>query len=200
VGRESKLAEDLKDHEKVNPDQLEPDVVLEELTKPGTRLILPDKESELRREKPEVPEPMEGFRNFPVDKPPVNPHKKGFSSYTRIYANPLARLMLPSQKPVFPPGSIIVREKLLKETDTEPELVTVMIKREKGFSPTTRDWEFYTIEGTLSRIQKRETTGKCADCHAQAAGTDLVFKNYLQLEEITTNTELKPAVSFPRQR
>lgn len=169
---------------KTDPDQVEEDAVAKQLTKPGTRLIMPDKESQLRLEKEEKSEPMEEFQNYPEKKPRVNPHEKGGVTYTRIYANPLARLMIAMQKPVFPPGSIIVREKLLKEDDAAPELVTAMIKREKGFSPKTNDWEFFVIDGKLSRIQKRETVGKCAECHAQASKTDLVFKNYLQPDEI----------------
>ena len=53
-----------------------------------------------------------------------------------------------------------------------------MVKREKGFSPTTRDWEFFFLsvspDGTV--IDKRGTSdvvnrfgGNCASCHQAAA-------------------------------
>ena len=53
-----------------------------------------------------------------------------------------------------------------------------MVKREKGFSPATRDWEFFFLsvspDGTV--IEKRGTSdvvnrfgGNCASCHQAAA-------------------------------
>jgi len=82
--------------------------------------------------------------------------------------------------PKFPVGSIIVREKLIFADAADPELVTVMVKREKGFSPKTGDWEYLVIDGNLGKISKREKVGSCSQCHANAAQTDFVFKNYLR--------------------
>ena len=73
------------------------------------------------------------------------------------------RLALPKiakDKPVFPAGSMIVREKLLKAEDTTPELVTVMLKREKGFSRKTSDWEYFVIDGALSKVKLSEKDGQ----------------------------------------
>jgi hypothetical protein len=53
-----------------------------------------------------------------------------------------------------------------------------MVKRKKGFSPTTRDWEFFFLSVTPmgTTIEKRGTTdvvnrfgGNCASCHQGAA-------------------------------
>jgi len=79
----------------------------------------------------------------------------------------------------FLSGSIIVREKLLRADATEPALVTAMIKRERGFSPATNDWEFFIIDRGLRRIKDRDTVGNCASCHITAKETDWVFKTYL---------------------
>ncbi len=79
----------------------------------------------------------------------------------------------------FPLGSIIVREKLWRSDSTEPALVTAMIKRERGFSPATNDWEFFVIDRGLTRIKDRDTVGSCASCHINAKETDWVFKTYL---------------------
>ena len=76
--------------------------------------------------------------------------------------------------------TIIVREKLLNAEDTNPELVTVMVKREKGFSAKTGDWEYLVIDGAIDKIKQRETVSSCSKCHAQAAQTDFVFKTYLK--------------------
>lgn len=53
-----------------------------------------------------------------------------------------------------------------------------MVKREKGFSPSTRDWEFFflSVNGAGTTIEKRGTAdvvnrfgGNCASCHQAAA-------------------------------
>ncbi|HEY0048878.1 MAG TPA: cytochrome P460 family protein [Pyrinomonadaceae bacterium] len=116
----------------------------------------------------------------PKEKTQKNPHEKGNQTFARVFANEPASQEINNDEPHFAAGSIIVREKLLRETDTTPEIVTVMIKREKGFSPKTGDWEFFVLEGTLEKVEKRETVGSCAKCHAQAAKSDWVFKTYLK--------------------
>jgi hypothetical protein len=114
------------------------------------------------------------------EKTPENPHEKGVKTYARYYANEAAQGEIYKAVPRFPAGSIIVREKLLNAEDAQPELVAVMIKREKGFSRKTGDWEYLVAEANLEKIRKREKTGSCAACHANAAQTDYVFKTYLK--------------------
>src|SRR6266851_6104249 len=70
-----------------------------------------------------------------------------------VYANDLARVPISSaSKSRFPVGSIIVREKLLKADDKEPELLAVMIKRERGYNPAGGDWSFLTVDGAMTRV------------------------------------------------
>ncbi len=114
------------------------------------------------------------------EKEPKNPHEKGVKTFARYFANELAQAEIYKDAPRFPVGSIIVREKLLNADDAQPELVTVMVKREKGFSKKTGDWEYLVVEGGLNKISKREKTGSCSACHAGAAKTDFVFKTYLK--------------------
>ena len=114
------------------------------------------------------------------EKPQKNPHEKGAQTFARVFANDLATPEMHKDEPHFPAGSIIVREKLLQEADDVPEAVTVMVKREKGFSPKTGDWEFFVLDGAVGKVEKRETTGACAKCHTQAEKTDWVFRTYLK--------------------
>lgn len=114
------------------------------------------------------------------EKTPENPHEKGIKTFARYYANELAQAEIYKDAPQFPTGAMIVREKLLNENDATPELVALMIKREKGFSRKTGDWEYAVVAGDLNKTQKREKTGSCSKCHAAAAGTDFVFKTYLK--------------------
>jgi hypothetical protein len=109
-----------------------------------------------------------------------NPHEKGEQTFARVFTNDLAYNEILKEKPVFPPGAMIVREKLLKETDETPQLVTVMLKHEKGFSPKSSDWEFFVLDARLAKIKKNESAGSCSKCHAQAGETDFVFKTYLK--------------------
>jgi len=73
--------------------------------------------------------------------------------------------MLSARRPKFPAGSIIVREKLKSPGDARPELLTVMIKRARGFNPQAGDWEFLTVDGGATKIQGRQKKGSCLDCH-----------------------------------
>lgn len=72
-----------------------------------------------------------------------------------------------------------MREKLKTEAGP-PELLTAMIKRQKGFNPAANDWEFLVLSGDATTIKKREKTGACQSCHASVSDKDFVFDNYLQ--------------------
>ena len=99
-------------------------------------------------------------------------------SFGVVYANDIAKTEIEKENPQFPVGSIIVREKNAAKESTTPETVIAMIKREKGFSKKTGDWEFFTFSGANLKLQKRETKGDCAKCHVQAEKTDWVFRDY----------------------
>ena len=99
------------------------------------------------------------------------------SSLGFAYANDIARGSMLSKEPaIFPPGSIIVREKLLTPTAPSPEVLVVMVKREKNFNPKASDWEFLTVSGDMKKIEKREKEGKCQQCHASEAKHDFIFR------------------------
>jgi hypothetical protein len=61
------------------------------------------------------------------------------SSFGVVYANESASKAY-SASPLrpFPVGSILIREKLATATAQNPQVLTVMIKREKGFNPKGR--------------------------------------------------------------
>ena len=128
-----------------------------------TKIILPDDSLPARKEKT-----------------PKNPHEKGLKTFARYFANELAQAEIYKATPKFPEGSIIVREKLLNADDAAPELVTVMLKRETGFSRKTGDWEYLVVEGGLNKVKSSEKVGSCSKCHAAAEQTDFVFKRYLK--------------------
>ena len=117
----------------------------------------------------------------PRPKPPIeNPHEKGVQTFARVFANAAAVEQIGLSKSVFPVGSILVREKLPGATDLSPELLSVMIKRDKGFDRKSHDWEFFVLDPKTRTIRQRESVGSCLKCHAQAKESDFVFKTYLR--------------------
>ena len=106
-----------------------------------------------------------------------NPHRQ---KYFVVYVNETGRVAMMSQlKPVFPEGSIIVKEKLLAQDDTSPELLTVMVKREQGFNPESGDWEYMVVSGSRTKIEARGKLANCQSCHASKGETDYIFRSYL---------------------
>lgn len=109
-----------------------------------------------------------------------NPHKDKFIT---VYVNELGtNSMMHERNPRFPKGSVIVKEKLPTQESTSPELLTVMIKREKGFNAENGDWEYMALDGDGKEVRARGRLEKCQACHQMAAHVDYVHRNYLPAE------------------
>ncbi len=63
----------------------------------------------------------------------------------------------------------------MRADDAEPELLSVMIKRERGFNPNANDWEFLVTDGKLTKIRERQKKGSCLNCHASQKSHDFVY-------------------------
>jgi len=119
-----------------------------------------------------------GDRPAPSTKPKEDKkiHENGESSTGVVYVNSLAREGVNAEPAIqFPRGSIIVREKLLKPDDAQPQLLAVMIKRARGFNPAANDWEFLVVDGTMTKIRERQKKGSCLDCHSSQKARDFVY-------------------------
>lgn len=117
--------------------------------------------------------PIGGFATYG----PTNPHRE---KYITVYVNELGRkAMMEQAKPQFPEGSVIVKEKLTEPSSQTPELLTVMIKREKGFNPDSGDWEYAVFDGTGTKVESRGKLGNCQGCHLAKSKTDYIFRTYL---------------------
>ena len=107
----------------------------------------------------------------------TNPHRR---KYITVYVNESGRrAMMEQASPKFPEGSVIVKEKLSEPSSTSPELLTVMIKREKGFNPETGDWEYAVLDGTGTKLETRGKLSNCQGCHVSRPHSDYVFRTYL---------------------
>ena len=116
-----------------------------------------------------------------------DPH---MGKYINVYVNDKGFAeMSTKKKPVFPEGTMILKEKIGHAGDTainkygQPELFTVMLKREKGYNSECGDWEFATVEVKTSKIERGKTPS-CMGCHKNYKGTDFVKRDYLSLKYV----------------
>lgn len=102
-------------------------------------------------------------------------HDPDSTSFGVVYVSEVGRPAMASASGSFPVGSIIVREKLPR-VDAAPELLAVMVKRERGFNPKSGDWEFLVMDGSGSAVKERQKSGSCQECHASQKSADFVFR------------------------
>ena len=108
---------------------------------------------------------------------PTNPHHDKFIT---VYVNAVGRpAMMEQAKPSFPEGSVIVKEKLSDKSSQTPELLTVMIKRGKGFNNESGDWEYMVVDGSGTKVEAQGKLENCQGCHQANQQKDYVFRTYL---------------------
>jgi hypothetical protein len=115
-----------------------------------------------------------------VDADAKNPHNDKFIT---VYINDAGKdEMMTKRYPNFPVGTVIVKEKLTTAESKSPELLTVMIKREKNYNPNVGDWEFLTFNGAATETTARGKLENCQTCHLVEKKTDYVSRKYLPYE------------------
>jgi hypothetical protein len=108
---------------------------------------------------------------------PADPHA---GTTIEVFVNDAGRdAMLRPGAGAFPAGSIVVKEKHTAESGRTPALLTVMIKREPGYNAEVGDWEFAVLDGA-GAVEARGKLATCAACHVRVAGSDYVFRPYLE--------------------
>jgi hypothetical protein len=109
----------------------------------------------------------------------IDPHLTP-DSYADVYVNPTGReAMFTSGPVIFPAGTIIVKEKRHAPDDSDPELLTVMLKRSRGYNPQTGDWDFAVLDGKAATVQAQGKLENCMHCHKATAASDYVFRPYV---------------------
>jgi hypothetical protein len=110
-----------------------------------------------------------------------NPHQNKFVT---VFVNDAGKqAMLFQKQPTFPRGTVIVKQKLANPSSTEPEALTAMIKRAKGFNPEGGDWEYLVLTGDGSTVVSRGRNESCQACHRLYTATDFVTRAYLSADE-----------------
>jgi hypothetical protein len=115
-----------------------------------------------------------------------NPHSAAF---VNVYVNKIGLgAMSSTEQPLFPVGSVLVKEKFYPHGDVanekkEPDLFTVMLKREAGYNPESGDWEFAVVSGDGKQTQARGKLANCMSCHVSRRASDYVYRSYLPKQE-----------------
>jgi hypothetical protein len=108
-----------------------------------------------------------------------NPHR---DYHFRVYVNPTARkAMLAEKNPQFPPGSVLVKEKLASPDDPRPVLLTVMSRPEASTEGDSA-WTYYVLDPD-GKV-KSGATDHCQRCHEKVRGQDFVFRTYLSKAQL----------------
>ena len=83
------------------------------------------------------------------------------------------KIFLDSDKPVFPIGTVIVKEKIIQPGDTKADSLGVMIKGQEG-------WEFAFVDQDQTITRDRKTLSQCYSCHEGIKDTDQVSRAYMK--------------------
>ena len=142
-----------------------------------------------------IPPPLYAACFMTLTSPEISPH---YGGYITVYVNEPGRSrMLQGGKDSFPPGTVIVKEKRRKADSPQPELLTVMRKRDPGFAPKHGDWEYEAIQIPEPEKPFPRMVEHCQACHAQVKGRDYVYGSYVPGAKRTSSTFASNAVMAP---
>jgi len=100
--------------------------------------------------------------------------------FINVYVNRSGqRAMMDHNAKSYPEGAIIVKEKLSKIDSKKPELMTVMVKRPKGYAPSEGDWQFLVTDADGKVTASGDDTKHCGTCHRAQIDQGFVFRTYL---------------------
>jgi hypothetical protein len=118
--------------------------------------------------------PRPGETSQPPESSNESKTNHGVVAYGFAYVNDVGSGGFRRRPFSFPVGTMIVREKMLTPT-ANPDLLVVMIKREKAFNPRANGWQFLIMNGDATKILRREKNGQCLKCHQYASNNDFVY-------------------------
>jgi hypothetical protein len=97
-------------------------------------------------------------------------------AYITVWVNAIGAKAMDAKNPIFPVGTIIVKEKFRAANTSKVELLTVMRKREARFARDSGDWE-YLVVSPRGKALKTDVNA-CKSCHQQMRADDFVFRSY----------------------
>jgi Cytochrome P460 len=112
-------------------------------------------------------------------------------AYFHVYVNTTGEKQFFSTKQAsYPVGTMIVKEKFTRAQNAPVDLLTIMIKRPKGFSPRNGDWEY--VVSNAKGVRKNFELESCQSCHASKKAQDFVFRDYAT-ESPSASAAVKPS-------
>lgn len=115
-------------------------------------------------------------RMLEADEQKHGPHNQ-FSIVVRTNAEAFVHFHARERLPV---GAIVVKEKHQDYDASGPPVeYAAMIKREAGYDPANRDWEYVYVVTQPERKVSRGKLESCIHCHSNAKDTDYLFRTYL---------------------
>ncbi len=106
---------------------------------------------------------------------PTDPH----DGWIHVYVTLGGQQVMQTGKGVYPPGTIILKQKLKDAAGKKAEFFTGMVKRAKGFNPEVGDWEFFVMNSEATVARPPLSVQSCVECHAPFRATDFVSRRYL---------------------
>ena len=127
------------------------------------------------------------FISIYVNKDP-DTYARNYREYLRLYVDADIDENSHAEAGHFEPyavGTVFLKENYRAESGVRstPLTVTAMIKREAGYDPATRDWEFVQYD-TTGRIlfsgnsSDAATQAMCIKCHGNISERDLIFSTF----------------------
>jgi hypothetical protein len=126
----------------------------------------------------EMEEDVSSLCSFTVNETPYQPRVHD-TKYCDVYVTKEQEQILRKRGRDYPVGTVLIKQKFPKVDAKEPELATIMRKRETGYWPQNGDWEYAVISGDQSVVVGRGRIDSCAECHAQYEKTGFVTGVYL---------------------
>ena len=104
-----------------------------------------------------------------------NPHE----GWIHVYVTRQGEEVIRTGKGVYPPGTIILKQKLSDAAGKKAEFFTGMVKRAKGYDPEAGDWEFFVMNAEATIARPPLNVQSCVDCHAPFRTGLCLRKRYL---------------------
>lgn len=97
--------------------------------------------------------------------------------FVKVYVNDIgADALFNEPDPIYPVGTVIVKQKSSGLDVEFADNLGIMIKREAGFNPTGGDWEYIYWESGESFQSTNSDLSHCQECHVTEAEDDSVFR------------------------
>jgi hypothetical protein len=120
-------------------------------------------------------------------------YERNYMEYLRYYQDydEDEEELSPPEFKHYSAGTIVLKENFSAQSGSPQTALTVtmMLKREKGYSPEFGDWEYaqFDREGNVllrGKGSQPEIKKACADCHSSIAERDYIFANFFSRNRV----------------